>query len=130
MRGGRDFVFPNPAMAHGPVAPVATSYQGRVTRAPIGVDAKVVNGYLWLWLRVPANESLVVLDYRGPVRAISRAAGVYLNENSEMYYLKPDSVPDSRRGGLTPNTPATWRHFSDEHEYAGTTGGSARSRAR
>ena len=111
------FAFPTAATAHGPVAPVATSYLGRVTHAPLGVDAKVVNGYLWLWLRVPADQSLVVLDYRGaPYIEFSRA-GVFLNENSEMYYLNSSPAQRPPRW-LTPNTPPTWRHFSDEHEYA------------
>ena len=111
------FALPNAATAHGPVAPVATSYLGRVTHAPIGVDAKVVNGYLWLWLRVPANLSLVVLDYRGAPYVEFSRAGVFLNENSEMYYLNSSPVQTPPRY-ITPNTPPMWRHFSDEHEYA------------
>ena len=109
--------FPNVAIAHGPTAPVATSYLGKVTHAPVGVDARVVNGYLWLWLRVPPKQGLVVLDYRGAPYVRFSRAGVYLNENSEMYYLNqiPPEVPPAK---LARETPAKWHHFSDEHEYA------------
>jgi len=109
--------FPNAAIAHGPVAPVATSYLGKVTHAPVGVDAKVVNGYLWLWLRVSPNQNVVVLDYRGAPYVRFSRAGVYVNENSEMYYLN-SSPPQVPPRGLTRSTPAKWRHLSDEHEYA------------
>ena len=109
--------FPNAAMAHGPVAPVATSYLGKVTHAPPGIDAKVVNGYLWLWLRVPPNQNVVILDYRGAPYVRFSRGGVYANENSEMYYLNssPSQAPPR---GLARSTPVQWRHVSDEHEYA------------
>ena len=110
-------VFPKAAIAHGPSAPVATSYLGKVTHAPPGVDAKVVNGYLWLWLRVPPNQRVVVLDYGGAPYVRFSRGGVYANENSEMYYLNssPSQAPPR---GLTRSTPVRWRHLSDGHEYA------------
>jgi hypothetical protein len=111
------FVFPNAAMAHGPVAPVATSYLGKVTRAPRGVDAKVANGYLSLWLRVPPNQTVLVLDYRGAPYVRFSRGGIYANENSEMYYLN-SSPPQTPPRGLTRSTPVKWRHLSDGHEYA------------
>ena len=76
---------PGVARAHGPVAPVATDYLARVTRAPAGLDAHVVDGYLRLWLRVRPRETVEVLDYLGaPYLRFSRS-GVYVNRNSQMY---------------------------------------------
>jgi len=111
------FAFPSAAIAHGPVAPVATSYLGKVTQAPLGLDARVVNGYLWLWLRVPAYQRVVVLDYRGAPYVRFSRGGVYLNENSEMYYLNSSPAQKPPRG-LMRDTPPKWRHFSSEDEYA------------
>jgi len=110
-------VFPAAGLAHGPVAPVATSYLGRVRQAPAGVDARVVNGYLWLWLRVVPSQELVVLDYRGAPYVRFVRAGVFVNENSDMYYLNqiPPELPPR---GLTPSTAPRWHKLSDEHEYA------------
>ncbi len=110
-------VVPPVADAHGPVAPVATSYLAKVSKAPTGVDAKVVNGYLWLWLRVPPSQTLVVLDYRGAPYVRFSRGGVYVNENSEMYYLN-ETPPEPPPRGLTRSTPVKWRHWSAEHEYA------------
>ena len=109
-------LFPSAAVAHGPVAPVATSYLGDVTRPPVGVEAKVVNGYLGLWLRVAPGETVVVLDYRGAPYVRFSRAGVYVNENSEMYYLNR-SPPEVPPGHLTRSTPAKWQHVGAADEY-------------
>jgi hypothetical protein len=109
-------VFPAAAAAHGPVAPSATSYLATVSRAPAGVDAKVVDGYLRLWLRVLPSETVVVLDYRGaPYLRFSRS-GVYVNESSEMYYLN-QTIPEIPPPHLSRNTPPKWQRVSDGHEY-------------
>ena len=108
--------FPAAAAAHGTVAPAATSYLARVSEAPAGVDAKVIDGYLRLWLRVPPSETVVVLDYRGaPYLRFSRA-GVYVNERSEMYYLN-QTVPEIPPPHLGRGTPTKWRRVSEGHEY-------------
>jgi hypothetical protein len=108
--------FPAVATAHGPLAPSATSYLARVSRAPAGVDAKVVDGYLRLWLRVPPLETVVVVDYSGaPYLRFSRS-GVYVNENSEMYYLN-QTIPETPPTRYGRNTPVRWRQVSDGHEY-------------
>ncbi len=108
--------FPAAAKAHGPVAPSATSYLARVSRAPAGVDAKVVDGYLRMWLRVPPSETIVVLDYRGaPYLRFSRT-GVYVNENSEMYYLN-QTIPEIPPPHLSRDTPPKWQRMSEGHEY-------------
>ena len=99
--------LPGPAVAHGPVAPIATSYRARIGQLPAGLDAKVVDGDQRLWLRVPPTETVVVLDYRGaPYLRFSRA-GVAVNRNSPMYYLNqtPAEVPPSSLG---PRTPPKW----------------------
>jgi hypothetical protein len=108
--------FPAPAAAHGPVAPSATSYLATVGHAPAGVDAKVVDGYLRLWLRVPPSETLVVLDYRGAPYLRFARSGVYVNENSEMYYLD-QTIPEIPPPHLGRDTPTKWRRVSEGHEY-------------
>jgi hypothetical protein len=108
--------FPAAAAAHGPVAPSATSYLARVGQAPAGVDAKIVDGYLRMWLRVVPSETVVVLDYRGaPYLRFSRS-GVYVNENSEMYYLN-QTVPEIPPPHLSRSSPAKWQRVSAGHEY-------------
>ncbi len=108
--------FPAAAAAHGPVAPSATSYLARVSRAPAGVDAKVVDGYLRMWLRVVPSETLVVLDYRGAPYLRFLRSGVYVNENSEMYYLN-QTVPEVPPPHLSRGTPPKWQRVSEGHEY-------------
>lgn len=110
-------VSPATAGAHGPVAPAATSYLARVGKAPGRVDAKVVDGYLRMWLRVAPSQTLVVLDYRGaPYLRFSRG-GVYVNENSVMFYLNELPVPGVAPAGLSRFTPPRWRRVSGGHEY-------------
>ena len=48
-------LFPAAASAHGPVAPIASSYLARVSQAPVGLDAKVIDGDQRMWLRVPTR---------------------------------------------------------------------------
>ena len=92
--------IPSLAGAHGPVAPIATSYLARIGQLPAGLDAEVVDGDQRLWLRVPPTETIVVLDYRGAPYLRFSPAGVAVNHNSPMYYLNqtPAEVPPSSDG--------------------------------
>ncbi|MGH3744994.1 MAG: hypothetical protein ACRDTP_09065, partial [Mycobacteriales bacterium] len=85
-------VLPGTASAHGPVAPVATGYLAKVRAAPAGFDAKIVDGYVRMWLRVPARETTVVLDYRGAPYLRFSPAVVAVNRHSEMFYLNMTPV--------------------------------------
>jgi hypothetical protein len=109
--------LPALAEAHGPVAPIATSYLARVAQIPAGVEAKVVDGDQRLWLRVASGETVVVLDYRGaPYLRFSRSK-VAVNRNSAMYYFNqtPAEVPPS---GLGSGTPPKWSNASGGHAYS------------
>lgn len=100
--------FPSAARAHGPVAPIASSFEARVTLRPAGLEAKAIDGDQRMWLRVAPSESVVILDYRGvPYLRFSRS-GVAVNRNSAMYYLNqiPAKEPPANLG------PATTRHWS------------------
>jgi hypothetical protein len=105
-----------PASAHGPVAPIASSYEARVTELPPGVEAKVIDGDQRMWLRVPPTGTIVVADYRGAPYLRFSPAGVAVNRNSEMYYLNqtPAQLPPS---GLSRSTPPRWAGVSGGHEY-------------
>jgi hypothetical protein len=108
--------LPALAEAHGPVAPIATSYLARVAQLPAGVEAQVVDGDQRLWLRVTSGETVIVLDYRGaPYLRFSRS-GVAVNRNSAMYYFNqtPAEVPPSNLG---PGTPPRWSTASGGHAY-------------
>ena len=74
---------------------------------PAGLEAKVVDGDLRMWLRVPAKQTVVILDYRGaPYLRFSRS-GVDVNHNSSMYYLNQvpvQLVPSD----LSATTPPNW----------------------
>ena len=110
-------VLPGVADAHGPVAPIATSYLARIGQLPAGAEAKVIDGDQRLGLRVSPTETVVVLDYRGAPYLRFSPAGVVVNRNSAMFYFNetPAEIPPS---GLGPATPAKWSRASGGHEYS------------
>ena len=109
--------LPGVADAHGPVAPIATSYLARIGQLPAGAQAKVIDGDQRLWLRVSPTETVVVLDYRGAPYLRFSPSGVAVNRNSTMFYFNqtPAEIPPS---GLGPATPAKWSRASAGHEYS------------
>jgi hypothetical protein len=107
---------PSVAAAHGPIAPIATSYEARVAQLPAGVEARVIDGDQRMWLRVDPSVRMLVLDYRGaPYLRFSRS-GVAVNRNSAMYYVNqtPAQVPPSK---LRATTAPSWSSVSGGHEY-------------
>jgi hypothetical protein len=109
--------LPDVAAAHGPVAPVATSYLARVSSVPAGLEAKVIDGYVRMWLRVSPSLTVVVLDYRhAPYLRFSRS-GVQVNLNSTMYYLNQTPVAETPPADLRPSTPPHWHSASPGHDY-------------
>jgi hypothetical protein len=109
--------MPSTASAHGPIAPIASSYLARVASVPAGVRAKVIDGDQRMWLSVPSRMTLVVLDYRGaPYLRFSRI-GVAVNQNSTMYYFNqtPPEVPPR---GLGPRTAPHWSGVSGGPAYS------------
>jgi hypothetical protein len=115
---GGCMLLPGTAAADGPVAPTATNYLARVTRTPAGVDAKVVNAYLNLWVRVPPHAEVTILDFRGAPWVRFTPAGVAINRNSEEYYLSQVPVPAVPPKGLTRTTQPHWIRVSSGHTYA------------
>jgi hypothetical protein len=109
--------FPATARAHGPIAPAATSYFARIQSVPAGLDAKVVDGDLRMWLRVPADETVVVVDYRGAPYLRFSPSGVWENKNSSMYYLNQTPVPVTPPTSLTASTRPHWHRVSGGHSY-------------
>ena len=107
---------PGAAQAHGPIAPIATSYLARVRSLPPGLDVKVIDGDLRMWLRAAPSETVVILDYRGAPYLRFSSSGVEVNQNSAMYYLNqtPAEVVPS---GLTRSTAPRWSQVSGGHEY-------------
>lgn len=110
-------VLPAAAVAHGPVAPVATDYQARLTSAPSGVQAKVVDGDQRMWLNVRQATVVVVLDYRGAPYLRFSGQGVAVNRKSAMYYLNqtPAQQPPASLGLATP---PSWQQVTTAHEYS------------
>jgi hypothetical protein len=109
--------FPVPASAHGPVAPIASSYQARVSQAPVGLDAKVIDGDQRLWLKVARGRTVVVLDDRGaPYLRFSRS-GVEVNHNSAIYYLNQTPVAEVPPSNLTRTTPPSWHRVRGSDAY-------------
>jgi hypothetical protein len=109
--------FPGTATAHGPVAPVASSYLAKITSVPAGLDAKVVDGDQALWLQSPQADTVVVLDYRGAPYLRFTRAGVEVNTNSEMYYLNQTPVAETPPSSLTATTTPVWQHVTGAHHY-------------
>jgi hypothetical protein len=113
----REGAFAGVADAHGPVAPIASSYLARVGRAPAALEAKVIDGDQRMWLRVAPGATAVMLDYRGaPYLRFSRA-GVEVNQNSTMYYLNQTPVAWTPPSNLMRTTPANWVRVSGAHDY-------------
>jgi len=100
-------MFPAAAQAHGPVNPVASSYIARIKSLPAGLEAKVVDGDLRMWLRVHRGASVVVLDYRGAPYLRFARGQIWVNRNSEMFYLNqtPTVYPPA---GLRRTTRRHW----------------------
>jgi hypothetical protein len=108
---------PASAFADGPTTPIATSYIARLTHVPAGLDAKVVDGDLQMWLKVPPTKTVIVLDYLGAPWVRFDRAGVDVNQNSEMYYLSQTPVPETVPAGLSRTTPPHWDHVSGGHSF-------------
>ncbi len=110
--------LPETALAHtGSVQPAATDYLARISRVPAGLDAKIVDGDLRLWLRVPAGETAIVRDYRGAPYLRFDRTGVQVNHNSAMYYLNQTPVAETPPTNLTASTPPDWASAGGSHEY-------------
>lgn len=109
--------LPSAAIAHGVTTPNASSYIAKVGRAPSGVQAKVIDGDLRLWMRVAPWQTVEVLDYSGAPYARFSRGGVEVNRNSAIYYLNliPVEVPPA---GITAKTPPSWEKVSDGHQYS------------
>jgi hypothetical protein len=108
---------PPTAAAHGPIAPISSSYLAKPAQVPAGLEAKTVDGDQRMWLRVPAAQTVVVLDYRGAPYLRFSPSGVEVNHNSEMYYLNQTPVAETPPANLTASTPPTWHRVSGGHEY-------------
>ena len=110
--------LPETAQAHGgSVQPVATDYLARISRVPAGLEAKVVDGDLRLWLRVPAGETAIVRDYRGAPYLRFDRTGVQVNHNSAMYYLNQTPIAETPPANLIASTPPDWASAGSSHEY-------------
>jgi hypothetical protein len=109
--------LPAPALAHGPVAPIASSYQARVSQAPPGLDAKVIDGDQRMWLKVARGRTVVVLDYRGAPYLRFSPSGVEVNHNSAIYYLNQTPVAEVPPSNLTRSTPPRWHRVSGSDAY-------------
>jgi hypothetical protein len=105
------------AQAHGPIAPIASSYLAKPAQVPAGLDAKTVDGDQRMWLRVPGTQTVVVLDYRGAPYLRFSSGGVEVNHNSEMYYLNQRPVAETAPANLRASTPPDWHRVSGAHEY-------------
>jgi hypothetical protein len=105
-----------PAYAHGPVNPIASSYLAKIGQVPAGLEARVVDGDVRMWLRVAPAASAEVLDYRGGAYLRLSRAGVEVNVNSAMYYLNqnPAEIPPAK---VSPALPPRWRQISSAHDY-------------
>ncbi len=107
---------PATAAAHGPVDPAASRYEARIIQVPAGLQARVVDGDLRLWLRAAPGVTADVVDYRGATYLRFTSAGVYVNRNSAMYYVNqvpPVTPPIS----LGPRTAPSWERVSRGHTY-------------
>jgi hypothetical protein len=111
-------LMPAAAHADGPVTPVATDYLARVTSAPTGMQAKVADGYLTLWVKAAPTAHVIVKDFQGAPWVKLTPAGVWVNHDSASYYLSQIPLPETPPKGLTATTPPHWLKVSSGHSYA------------
>jgi hypothetical protein len=105
-------ILPTTASAHaGRTAPAATAYIARISSAPAGVEARVVDGDQRLWLRVAPSRTAVVLGFRGERYLRFSSAGVAVNTRSRAYYLNR-ARPLTPPAGVGPGTPPVWKRIS------------------
>ncbi|HUA45847.1 MAG TPA: hypothetical protein VMA77_11500 [Solirubrobacteraceae bacterium] len=110
-------LLPGVAQAHGPIAPAASRYVARPTSVPAGLEAKVVDGDLRMWLKVPPTDTVVVLDYRGAPYLRFSPSGVAVNHNSSMFYLNQIPVPAVPPLDLSSTTRPDWQLVTSGHAY-------------
>lgn len=108
---------PAAALADGPIAPTGTNFYARVTHAPAGIDAQVVDGYLNLYVKVAPSARVTILDFRGAPWVRFSPRGVAINTRSQEYYLSQIPVPAVPPAGLTARTPPRWIRVSGGHAY-------------
>jgi hypothetical protein len=108
-------LFPAAAQAHGPIAPVASSYEARITHVPLGVEAKVVDADQSMWLRTKRASEVIVLDYRGVPYLRITPRGSWVNVRSEMYFLNANPV-EAVPSWLTAKTAPRWQHLDAASE--------------
>ena len=109
--------YPAAAQAHGPIAPAASSYFAKVLQLPAGLEAKVVDGDLRMWLRVLPTQTVVILDYRGAPYLRFSPNGVEVNHNSSMYYLNETPVAQTPPSNLSPTAPPSWHRVTGGHAF-------------
>jgi hypothetical protein len=109
--------LPASADAHGPIAPIASSYLARISSAPAGVAAKVVDGDQRIWLDATRVDRVVVFDYRGAPYLLFTPGGVAVNHNSAMYYLN-QSPAQRPPPGLSPAQPPSWHQVTSARQYS------------
>jgi hypothetical protein len=109
--------LPSVAQAHGPVAPVASSFLAKPTNTPAGLRAKVIDGDQSMWLDVAASKTVVVLDPRGAPYLRFTTAGVEVNRNSVTYLLNQTPVAQTPPAALGPKTPPRWHRVSTSHAH-------------
>ncbi len=108
---------PVSALADGPVDPIATNFAARVSHVPAGVQAKVIDGYLQLWLKVDPSESVQVLDQLGAPWLKFNRNGVYVNHNSLLFYISQTPVEAIPPAKITARTPPHWVKVSSGHQW-------------
>jgi hypothetical protein len=109
--------LPAGAAADGPTSPIAVDYAARVGHEPAGVQAKIVDGYLQVWLHAARGHRVVVLDYRGAPWVRFDADGMSINRNSEMYYLSQTPIPATPPASLRRTTPPHWLPAGSDRAY-------------
>jgi hypothetical protein len=108
---------PAGARADGPVDPIATNYSAQVSHVPAGVQAKVIDGYLQLWLKVDPTKTVVVLDQLGAPWLRFDRSGVSVNHNSLLYYISQTPVEAIAPAKITAATPPHWVKVSSGHAW-------------
>jgi hypothetical protein len=100
----------------GRTPPAATDYLARISYAPPGLEARIVDGDRAIWMRAKPSLTVIVTGLRGEPYLRFSPAGVAVNTRSATWFLnrvRPEVIPP----GITSSTSPAWQQLTSLHSW-------------